>query len=175
MTRIIFIKPSKDAVVFESDATTAAELSCELVNLRFVTQADFEGKKLYEALSQTEMNGGNSTLPQPKNYKYQGVETPSLIFSLREKDVDKKIKSGSNDDTDFDIVSIVNGIAEKYNELGNLFRELSTAFGNQNTQVKTQVSDLPTDVDLFGNEEDPYFTGEEEDEEIEEEDEDYDD
>lgn len=168
--RIIFIKPSKDAVVFESEATTASELSNELVGNKFVTQADFEGKKLYEALSQTEMNGGNSTLPQPKNYKYQGTEAPSLIFSLREKDVDKKIKSGSNDDTDFDIVSIINGIAEKYNEIGNLFRELSTAFGNQ----KTETSGLPSDVDLFGNEEDPYFTGEEEDEEAGD-DEDYDD
>lgn len=167
MTRIIFIKPSKDAVVFESDATTASELSNELVGKKYVTQADFEGKKLYEALSQTEMNGGNSTLPQPKNYKYQGVEAESLIFSLREKDVDKKIKSGN---TDFDVVSIVNGIAEKYDDLGNLFRELATAFGNQNTQA----SGLPADVDLFGNEDDPYFTGEEEDEEAEE-DEDYDD
>ena len=167
MTRIIFIKPSKDAVVFESEASTAAELSNELVGKKYVTQADFEGKKLYEALSQTEMNGGNSTLPQPKNYKYQGVEAASLIFSLREKDVDKKIKSGN---TDFDVVSIVNGIAEKYDELGNLFRELATALGNQ----KTQASGLPADVDLFGNEEDPYFTGEEEDEEAEE-DEDYDD
>lgn len=166
-TRIIFIKPSKDAVVFESEATTAAELSNELVGKKYVTQADFEGKKLYEALSQTEMNGGNSTLPQPKNYKYQGVEAASLIFSLREKDVDKKIKSGN---TDFDVVSIVNGIAEKYDDIANLFRELSTAFGNQ----KTQTSGLPSDVDLFGNEEDPYFTGEEENEEAEE-DEDYDD
>ena len=165
-TRIIFIKPSKDAVVFESEATTAAELSNELVGKKYVTQADFEGKKLYEALSQTEMNGGNSTLPNPKNYKYQGVEAVSLIFSLREKDVDKKIKSGN---TDFDVVSITNGIAEKYDELGNLFRELATALGNQ----KTQASGLPADVDLFGNEEDPYFTGEEEDEEAEE-DEDYD-
>ena len=167
MTRIIFIKPSKDAVVFESEASTAAELSNELVGKKYVTQADFEGKKLYEALSQTEMNGGNSTLPQPKNYKYQGVEAASLIFSLREKDVDKKIKSGN---TDFDIVSITNGIAEKYDELGNLFRELATALGNQ----KTQASGLPADVDLFGNEEDPYFTGEEENEEAEE-DVDYDD
>ena len=167
MTRIIFIKPSKDAVVFESEATTAAELSNELVGKKYVTQADFEGKKLYEALSQNEMNGGNSTLPQPKNYKYQGVEAASLIFSLREKDVDKKIKSGN---TDFDVVSIVNGIAEKYDELGNLFRELATALGNQ----KTQASGLPADVDLFGNEDDPYFTGEEEDEETED-DEDYDD
>ena len=166
-TRIIFIKPSKDAVVFESEASTAAELSNELVGKKFVTQSDFEGKKLYEALSQTEMNGGNSTLPQPKNYKYQGVEAASLIFSLREKDVDKKIKSGN---TDFDVVSITNGIAEKYDELGNLFRELATALGNQ----KTQTSGLPADIDLFGNEEDPYFTGEEEDEEAEE-DEDYDD
>lgn len=166
-TRIIFIKPSKDAVVFESEATTAAELSNELVGKKYVTQADFEGKKLYEALSQTEMNGGNSTLPQPKNYKYQGVEAASLIFSLREKDVDKKIKSGN---TDFDVVSIVNGIAEKYDDIANLFRELATALGNQ----KTQASGLPADVDLFGNEEDPYFTGEEEDEEAEE-DEDYDD
>ena len=166
-TRIIFIKPSKDAVVFESEATTAVELSNELVSKKYVTQADFEGKKLYEALSQTEMNGGKSTLPQPKNYKYQGVEAASLIFSLREKDVDKKIKSGN---TDFDVVSITNGIAEKYDELGNLFRELATALGNQ----KTQASGLPADVDLFGNEEDPYFTGEEEDEEAEE-DEDYDD
>lgn len=167
MTRIIFIKPSKDAVVFESEATTAAELSNELVGKKYVTQADFEGKKLYEALSQTEMNGGNSTLPQPKNYKYQGVEAASLIFSLREKDVDKKIKSGN---TDFDVASITNGIAEKYDELGDLFRELATALGNQ----KTQASGLPADVDLFGNEDDPYFTGEEEDEEAEE-DEDYDD
>ena len=167
MTRIIFIKPSKDAVVFESEASTAAELSNELVGKKFVTQSDFEGKKLYEALSQTEMIKGNSTLPQPKNYKYQGVEAASLIFSLREKDVDKKIKSGN---TDFDVVSITNGIAEKYDELGNLFRELATALGNQ----KTQASGLPADVDLFGNEEDPYFTGEEEDEEAEE-DEDYDD
>ena len=167
MTRIIFIKPSKDAVVFESEATTASELSNELVGKKYVTQADFEGKKLYEALSQTEMNGGNSTLPQPKNYKYQGVEAESLIFSLREKDVDKKIKSGN---ADFDVVSIVNGIAEKYDELGNLFRELATALGNQ----KTQASGLPADVDLFGNEDDPYFTGEEEDEEAED-DEDYDD
>lgn len=166
-TRIIFIKPSKDAVVFESEATTAAELSNELVGKKYVTQADFEGKKLYEALSQTEMNGGNSTLPQPKNYKYQGVEAASLIFSLREKDVDKKIKSGN---TDFDVVSITNGIAEKYDDIANLFRELATALGNQ----KTQASGLPADVDLFGNEEDPYFTGEEEDEEAEE-DEDYDD
>lgn len=166
-TRIIFIKPSKDAVVFESEATTAAELSNELVGKKYVTQADFEGKKLYEALSQTEMNGGNSTLPQPKNYKYQGVEAASLIFSLREKDVDKKIKSGN---TDFDVVSIVNEISEKYDDLGDLFRELATALGNQ----KTQASGLPADVDLFGNEEDPYFTGEEEDEEAEE-DEDYDD
>lgn len=166
-TRIIFIKPSKDAVVFESEATTAVELSNELVSKKYVTQADFEGKKLYEALSQTEMNGGKSTLPQPKNYKYQGVEAASLIFSLREKDVDKKIKSGN---TDFDVVSITNGIAEKYDELGNLFRELATALGNQ----KTQASGLPADIDLFGNEEDPYFTGEEEDEEAEE-DEDYDD
>jgi hypothetical protein len=168
-TRIIFIKPSKDAVVFESEATTAVELSNELVSKKYVTQADFEGKKLYEALSQTEMNGGKSTLPQPKNYKYQGVEAASLIFSLREKDVDKKIKSG-NGNTDFDVVSITNGIAEKYDELGNLFRELATALGNQ----KTQASGLPADVDLFGNEEDPYFTGEEEDEEAGE-DEDYDD
>lgn len=168
-TRIIFIKPSKDAVVFESEASTAAELSNELVAKRYVTQADFEGKKLYEALSQTEMNGGNSTLPQPKNYKYQGVEASSLIFSLREKDVDKKIKSG-NGNTDFDVVSITNGIAEKYDELGNLFRELATALGNQ----KTQALGLPADIDLFGNEEDPYFTGEEEDEEAEE-GEDYDD
>lgn len=167
MTRIIFIKPSKDAVVFESDATTASELSNELVGKKYVTQADFEGKKLYEALSQTEMNGGNSTLPNPKNYKYQGVEAASLIFSLREKDVDKKIKSGN---TDFDVVSIVNGIAEKYDDLGNLFRELATALGNQ----KTQASGLPADVDLFGNEDDPYFTGEEENEESED-DEDYDD
>ena len=166
-TRIIFIKPSKDAVVFESEATVATELSNELVSKKFVTQSDFEGKKLYEALSQTEMNGGNSTLPQPKNYKYQGVEAPSLIFSLREKDVDKKIKSGN---TDFDVVSIVNGIAEKFDELGDLFRKLSTAFGNQ----KTQASGLPADVDLFGNEDDPYFTDEEEDEEAEDE-EDYDD
>lgn len=164
-TRIIFIKPSKDAVVFESEASTAAELSNELVGKKFVTQSDFEGKKLYEALSQTEMNGGNSTLPQPKNYKYQGVEAASLIFSLREKDVDKKIKSG----TDFDVVSITNGIAEKYDELGDLFRELATALGNQ----KTQASALPADVDLFGTEEDPYLTSEEEDEEAEE-DEDYD-
>lgn len=165
-TRIIFIKPSKDAVVFESEASTAIELSNELVSKKYVTQADFEGKKLYEALSQTEMNGGKSTLPQPKNYKYQGVEAPSLIFSLREKDVDKKIKSGN---TDFDVVSITNGIAEKYDELANLFRELATALGNQK-----QASGLPADIDLFGNEEDPYFTGEEEDEEAEE-DEDYDD
>lgn len=119
---------SNSTVVFESVATTVAELKADLQ----AHNIEYEGMSIQEGLTKTELLNDDSLLPH--DVSYRGTTTNNLVFRLTQEN--RNVKSG------IDRLEIY----KRIKELG-LEDSIKIKYGKNYTLVKTQ--DLINEVELI--------------------------